>query len=127
MREADTKARLLQALARRVGAAQAVGMAELFEEVYSRPVQHRINDTRALRRMITVLRLDGVPIASVSDSERGGYYLAAAGPELEDYLRRLRRRGLTALAQEARIRNIGLPELLSRLQVRPQEKSHAAG
>ena len=117
MKDQETKARLLKTLSRHVGAEKALGMAELFETVYQRPVGDRINDTRELRKLITRLRLDGVPIASVSRPEGGGYYLAGIGSELEDYLARLRRRGLKALVLEAKIRNIGLGELLSRAQL----------
>jgi predicted HD phosphohydrolase len=126
MKKEEIKSRLLEALSRRVGAEKAVGMAELFEEVYRRPVRHRINDTRKLRRAITALRMDGAPIASRSDSLKGGYFLAAAGSELEDYLGRLHRRGLAALTQEARIRNIPLADLLARVRTDSEGESRAA-
>ena len=114
MKESEAKARLLSALSRHVGVEKALGMAELFELVFKRPVSHRINDTRRLRTLITNLRMEGAAIASVSKPEGGGYYLAGAGSELEDYLSRLRARGMAALRLEARIRKITLTELLSR-------------
>lgn len=117
MREEEVRARLLQTLARHVGQEKALGMDELFSRVFQRPVQNKINDTRALRRLITRLRLDGAPIGSVSRPDGGGYYLAAVGSELEDYLGRLHRRGLRALVQEAKIRNISLRELVGRIQL----------
>ncbi|MFH1139926.1 MAG: hypothetical protein V1816_27925 [Pseudomonadota bacterium] len=115
MRENEAQARLLSALSRHVGVEKALGMAELFELVFNRQVKHRINDTRRLRTLITRLRLDGAAIASVTRPDGGGYYLAAAGSELEDYLSRLHRRGLAALRLEACLRKISLTELLSRV------------
>lgn len=117
MKEHEAKARLMITIARHVGQEKALGMDQLFEGVFQRPVQNKINDTRELRRLITRLRLDGVPIASVSRPDGGGYYLAQANSELEDYLRRLRRRGLQALALEARLRGINLLELLGQAQL----------
>ena len=76
MKKAEAQTRLLQTLSRHVGVEKALGMAELFELVYGRPVADRINDTRVLRKIITSLRLGGAPIASVSRPDGGGYYLA---------------------------------------------------
>jgi hypothetical protein len=116
MKHEEAKARLLEALSRRVGAEKALSMAELFELIYQRPVTDRINDTRQLRKLVTSLRLDGVPIASVSRSDGGGYFLVSAASELDDYLDRLRRRGLRALDLEARLRGVSLSQLLGRMR-----------
>ena len=118
MKQEVVKARLLESLSKHVGVEKAMGMADLFEVVYQRPVEDRINDTRELRKLITNLRLDGVPIASVSRPDGGGYYLAAAGSELEDYLYRLHQRGLKALVLESKIRGISMGELLGRIQIK---------
>ncbi|MBF0529074.1 MAG: hypothetical protein HQK55_07355 [Deltaproteobacteria bacterium] len=120
MKEHEAKARLLGVLTRHVGQEKALGMDELFESVFQRPVNHKINDTRELRRLITRLRLDGVPIASVSRPEGGGYYIARAKSEMEDFLGRLHRRGLQALALEAKLRRISLLELVSRTRLNMQ-------
>lgn len=118
MKHEVVKAKLLESLSRHVGVEKAMGMTDLFETVYQRPVSDRINDTRELRKVITTLRLDGVPIGSVTRPDGGGYYLAAAGSELEDYLSRLHQRGLKALVLESKIRGISLLDLLDRIQVK---------
>lgn len=115
---ADDKSRLLSVLIRHVGRERAIGMDVLSERVFGRPVRHKINDTRTLRALIDQLRADGEPILSTSTSAGGGYYIAAAGSETEEYLGRLHRRGLKPLALEAKIRKISLPELLGQMQLR---------
>ncbi|MEW6264931.1 MAG: hypothetical protein AB1641_17795 [Thermodesulfobacteriota bacterium] len=126
MKDEKARSRLLETLAGHVGQEKAVGMDELFELVFQRPVAHKINDTRELRRLITQIRLDGVPIASVPRSDGGGYFLASAGSELEDYLTRLRRRGLAALALEAKLRRLSLNDLLGRVRFNLKDDFHAA-
>lgn len=125
MKEHEVKARLLGALTRHVGQEKALGMDELFESIFQRPVRHKINDTRELRRLVTRLRAEGVPIASVSRPEGGGYYLARAKSEMEDFLERLHRRGIQALTLEAKLRRISLPELLGRTRLYLEESTHA--
>ncbi len=109
--------RLLMVLVNHVGRSQAIGMGELFEAVYGEEWSNRINDTRRLRREITALRAEGMRICSTTGMEGGGYYLASAGSELEDYCKRLRKQGLKKLAQEAKLRKIGLPELLGQIRM----------
>ena len=95
--------RLLDRLSRHIGVDHAVGMADLYEHVFERPVADRINDTRNLRKLITRLRLEGVPIASISRPDGGGYYLPKQS-EIDDYVQRLQRRGIQMLAQASKIR-----------------------
>jgi len=112
-----TKKDVLAEMARHVGAEKAIGMGELFGIIYGEEWQNRINDTRKLRTLITALRWDGVPICSIPDREGGGYYLAAAVSELEDYLSRLRLRALRPLAMEAKIRRCSLAEMLGQMSL----------
>jgi len=111
------KYRTLSILADHVGEVNAVGMAELYEQVFGRRWKHRINDTRALRTVITVMRNEGKPICSVSACNGGGYYLAAAGSELADYLRRGEHRALKILGRNARLKKIALPEYLGQMRI----------
>lgn len=111
------KARLLAELSRHIGAHNAIGMGELYCRVFDKVWMHKINDTRHLRTVVTLLRNEGVPICSASDKNTGGYYLASAGSELENYCSRIRRRGITALMMEAKIRKTALPELLGQIQL----------
>ena len=116
-KSSDThKVDVLMVLSRHIGKEKAIGMGELYEMVFGETWENRINDTRKLRYIITDLRSDGVPICSVSDRNGGGYFLASAGSELENYLGRIRRRALSALSMEAKIRDVALPELLGQLR-----------
>ena len=111
-------ARLLSELTHHIGRHNTIGMGELYELVFKEPWANRINDTRRLRTVITELRRQGVAICSDCASSGGGYYLASAGSsEMRQYLERLRRRALKALVLEARMRKIGLPELLGQIQI----------
>lgn len=113
----ENRSRTLATLASHIGEPNAIGMAALYEAVFDRPWEHRINDTRALRRLITILRDEGVPICSVATSSGGGYFLAAAGSELAAYLRRSERRALLILRRNSRIKRISLPNYLGQLRM----------
>lgn len=115
MNNDQARSKVLMVLTRHVGANRAISMGELYRQVYNKDFANKINDTRNLRILVTQLRKEGVPILSVSDKEGGGYYLASAGSELEGYCKRLRSMALKKLAQEARMRNIGLPALLGQI------------
>jgi hypothetical protein len=118
------KARALHELAQHIGRERPIGMGLLYSRVFERPWSHRINDTRALRQLITRMRFEGIAICSTSDHKQPGYYLAAAGTELEDYCRRFTRRALRSLAMVAKARRMSLPELLGQMQLNLQ-KGHS--
>ncbi len=109
------RARLMTELSKHVGQPHAIGMGELYFAVFRREWKNRINDTRRLRTLITLLRREGVPICSVSDNSGGGYYLASVGSDLENYCQRITNRGLKILAQAAKLRKVTLPKLLGQL------------
>jgi hypothetical protein len=115
--EQHYKARLLMLMPQHIGKSKTIGMGELFEAVFGEPYAHRINDTKRLRRIITSLRQEGVPICSSASRFSGGYYLASAGSELADYCGKLRRQGLRKLWLEASIRKISLAELVGQLRL----------
>jgi len=94
---------------------EVLGMDKLYEQVWGRPVSHRINDTRDLRFAVARLRRLGWPICSSCSRRRPGYYLARHGEELERFCQRLTARGLKSLSQAAALRRLGLPELLGQL------------
>jgi hypothetical protein len=104
----------------------AIGMAELYQAVFDRPRQNRINDTRALRHLITELRDEGEPICSTSSSDSGGYYLAAAGDELIDFLRKDKFRALRIHRRDAKILKISLPDYLGQLKLELESGNEAA-
>jgi len=117
LQDAEYRIRLHSELTSHIGQANAVGMAELYGAVYGETWENRINDTRKLRKLITDMRREGVAICSVSDSSGGGYFLAAAGSELKDYLRRSKIRALRILSRVSRIQKISLPELLGQMRL----------
>ena len=111
------KTQVLTELTRHVGEANAIGMGELYSSVFNRPWNNRISDTRPLRRVITDLRNEGVPIGSTPSNVGGGYYLPAAGSELIEYLGRIRKGALKMLFMESQIRKISLAELLGQMRL----------
>jgi hypothetical protein len=109
------KTRILMIMSGHVGQGKSIGMGELYEQVFDETYEHRINDTRNLRKLITELRRDGVAICSVAAPSGGGYWLASAGSELETYCKNLRIRAIKILGLESRIRKMTLPELAGQL------------
>jgi len=127
MSKEEATSRLLMILSRHVGKEHAVDMERLYERVFGEKVAQKINHTRKLRTLVTVLRNQGIPIGSTSAQTGGGYYLVRAGSELNDYCNRLRRRALNALVMEARLRKIALPELLGQMRLNLTEGGADAG
>lgn len=112
--------RLLTEMTRHIGKSRIIGMGELFEKVFGESWSHRINDTKRLRDLITMLRLgDGetppVAICSSCSANGPGYYLAQTGPELQAYIDNIQRQALRKLVQAARLRKIPLVKLLGQL------------
>jgi len=118
---------VLRILSRHVGAGRKIGMGELYYAVFGESWNNRINDTRALRTIITELRHEGIPICSVADRTGGGYYLASAGSELSGYLDRLRTQALKKLALEAKIRKISLADLIGQMALNFGKEGEAEG
>jgi hypothetical protein len=110
------RARLLAELTSHIGEANAISMPALYQAVYDRPWDNRVNDTRRIRKLVTNMREDGVPICSVSTTF-GGYYIAAAGSELTAYLRRDKYRALRILRRDAKMMNTTLPNYLGQLKI----------
>jgi hypothetical protein len=104
-------------LSARVGKTNAISMVELYRRVFGREPRNKINDTRQLRRLIEDMRNEGSPICSSKTPEGGGYYLAAAGSELNDYCKKVRKQALKALAMEAGLRKITLPKLINEISI----------
>lgn len=128
MNKDEAKARLLAILTRHVGEEKAIGMGELYSQVFGEPWSHRINDTRKLRRLITELRYDGSLIGETRAKTGGGYYLARSVFEMGEFVRRRKREALRKLAMIAAMQRIGLPELLGQMQLNLQpERTDNAG
>jgi hypothetical protein len=118
MDDREIRLRIHQELTRHIGRGRAIDMSELYLLAFDQRPASKINATRRLRKILTAMRHEGVPICSASTTDGGGYYLAQAGSELEDYLARLHGRALRILVQEARLRKITLPELLGQMRLR---------
>jgi len=123
----EATGRLQLELSMHVGEEHAIGAAELYEAVFGEKITHKINHTKQLRKLITALRKKGSPIGSTSSQTGGGYYICRSGSELDDYCRRLRRRGLHSLELEARARKIALPELLGQMSLNLERGADAGG
>ena len=120
------KGRLLRILYKHVGAHKACDMGSLYEQVFEEKWNHKINDSRRVRKMITQLRIEGTFICSSSSSTHGGYYIAATDGEREAYLATENRRFLKKLAMQARMWGIPFAELKRRVildQSDPLEES----
>ncbi len=113
----ELKNTLLLEMLKHVGKSNAIGMGELYQRVFGKPWNHRINDTRELRSIISELREGGTPICSSAGKFGGGYWVAAAGSELDGYCKKLRARALKILTQEAKLRKITLSELTGGIQL----------
>jgi hypothetical protein len=119
----ENRNRLLANLTSHIGQHNAIGMAALYEAVFDLPWTNRVNDTRKLRRLITILREEGVPICSVAKSNGGGYYLAAAGSEFTEFIRRNKYRALRILHRIAKMMKTTLPNYLGQLKLEAESKT----
>lgn len=109
------RTQLLMELTQHVGSSRIIGMGELYEVVFGKSYQHRINDTRPLRTLITDLRRNGVRICEERSSSGAGYYLASSTSELNRYCQRRTNEALRILAMISKMRKISLPALIGQL------------
>ena len=112
---ADT-AKVMTVLSRHLGKERAIGADALFSEVYGQEAVDKISGTRRLRHLITALRKNGTPIASVPSRDGGGYYLPV-GSELQQYLGSLQSAGIRKLALVAKLKNVSLPVYLGQIEM----------
>ena len=108
-------ARLLYALSQHVGRGNAIDQGELYQFVFKKPCTNKHNQARELRALIEELRKKGIPILSTHEKDGGGYYLAQASQEIENYCKRLRKRALKLLDIEAQIRGKTLPGVVAEI------------
>lgn len=120
------KRAVLAELMHHVGEENAIGMGELFKIVFDEEWENRINDTRKLRKVITSLRWDGVPVCSTPLRQGGGYFIARTKSELSEQLDRFKRRGLKPLAMAAKMQKRSLPEYLGQISLNLKEHNNDA-
>jgi hypothetical protein len=109
MKEAD----VVFVLAKHIGAKQGISAEQLVMEITESATPNPGGE-RKLREIIAELRRQGVRICGHPST---GYYLASTPEELNHTCSFLRRRALSSLHQEARLRGIALPELLGQLNL----------
>ena len=127
MKDIETyKAKLMIVLSHHIGEHNIIGAGELYEQVFDKEWNNKINDTRPLRTIVTALRNEGVPIGSRPSSNGGGYWLIGVGSEFADYRDRQKRRALKILARVAKMERKSLPELLGQMKLN-LEDGHATG
>jgi hypothetical protein len=107
--------RLLYVLSQHVGRGNAIDQGELYQLVFKKPCTNKHNQARELRALIEDLRKKGIPILSTHERDGGGYYLAQARQEIEDYCKRLRKRALKLLDMEAQIKGKTLPGIVAEI------------
>jgi hypothetical protein len=114
---AEIHMRLYSTLIGCVGQERKIGMGELFQEVFKDFYSHRINDTKALRVLITRLREEGVPVMSSQSKHDGGYWIAANSFEINEYCEKLKNTAIGKLSRIAKMKKISLPEYLGQLKL----------
>lgn len=101
---------VLEALARRVGAANGASARQLASEILDRPAEPA--DERRLRDVIEHLRNEGHPVCATPEE---GYHHAANADDLNRTCVYLTRRAITSLRQVAAMKRIALPDLYGQL------------
>lgn len=113
----QAEARLLKILTHHMGKDKAIDMGELYLQVFGENFMHKINGTRKLRKLISSLRWEGLPIGETRAKSGGGYFLARSATELSGYLSRRKQEALRKLAMVARIQKTSLAELLGQMSL----------
>ena len=106
--------RALSILSNHIGRQKAVGMPAFYEQIFGEQPKTNISGTRKLRFLVTDLRAEGQPICSTTN---GGYYLASAGSELDDYCDRLKSQALRKLRIVSRLKRVSLQSLCTQLDL----------
>ena len=113
---------LMVILTTHIGEEKAIGMGELYERVFEKHWRNRINDTRALRSLITRMRHQGSLIGEIRSSNGGGYYLARSTHELEKFFDKRKKEALKKLYMISRMKKISLPDLLGQMRISMTDK-----
>ena len=123
----QAKGTIMIILSRHVGREKAIGMGELYERVFGESYDHRINDTRPLRKLITDLRYDGALIGESRGQTGGGYYLARSTHELGEWFRKREREWLRKAHMLSRMKKLSLNEYLGQKILGLTERKEADG
>lgn len=104
---------VLAALAGHIGRENGVRADVLVQEITGTPPVAHYGE-RALRALITDLRMEGHHICGTPES---GYFMAANAAELDRTCEFLYDRALTTLKQIARMKKIALPDLRGQMHL----------
>lgn len=112
------KQRVLEVLARHVGKANAITMADLTSAVQRCQVtpSRRYDESRIVRSVVEQLRREGHAICH-HNGRGGGYFMAASDAELADTAQWFRQRAMSAFRQEAALKRISLTDLVEQLHL----------
>ena len=113
----QAKTRLYMIMLQHIGPSQKIGMGELYEQVFGRPWNNRINDTRQIRMLITQMKKEGQAVMSSSSSTNGGYWIAASGSELDAFVKKDKLRALKILSRISNMKKVSLPELMGQMLI----------
>lgn len=102
---------LLQALRDHIGRERGVTGPQLVVEILGHT---STGDERRLRDLLVDLRKNGHHVCGKPTT---GYFLAATAEELEETCAFLRKRALTSLMQESRMRGISIPDLVGQMRL----------
>ncbi|SDB03512.1 hypothetical protein SAMN05660653_00157 [Desulfonatronum thiosulfatophilum] len=111
------KGRLKDVIVQHPGPGRAISMVDLYRRVFGKEPKTKINGTRQLRDLITLVQREGFPIGTSQSSSGGGYYLLVAGSDLEGFIRKEKTKALKILAKIAAIKRTNLPLLLNEIQL----------
>jgi len=111
----ELKSRLKSVMMHHVGPSRKIGMGELFEQVFQKGYENRINGTRMVRVLIEELQKEGIQICSSRSPVNGGYWLAATATEINGYCDVLTTEAVKKLGKVAGLKRMALPALLGQM------------
>ncbi|MDZ4241996.1 MAG: hypothetical protein U1D99_04125 [Candidatus Omnitrophota bacterium] len=107
----ERRIQILSILTHHVGRENAIGMGELYYKIFGKAYVNRINDTRPLRIILKRMKQQGSQICSHTSAVSGGYYLAAATSERDDYYDREFKNAVGRLARLGKVKKMNRQEL----------------
>jgi len=108
-----TDAQVLAELEKHVGKDEGIHVRDLVARITGLAVNPAAQERR-VRKAIEELRRKGERICGKPEA---GYFMAASDAELLETCSYLRRRAISGLVTESRMRRVSLPELLGQLQL----------
>lgn len=107
------KERLLAVLQRHKGPDNPITMVQLIKPIFGEwPIPLRQYDqSRIIRSLVQQLEREGVPVVA-RNSKDGGYYLATSDEQIDRRARWFRKRAMTALRREARLRKMSVEQMI---------------